>query len=109
MAIDHEERPTRGQLTSLGPLLTGDHDGDATVAPLLAPLLAPLFGGDVPVRFILWDGGALGPEGEPGTVVLRSPRVLTRLIWSPDELGIARSFIAGDLDLDGHLFELLKT
>jgi cyclopropane-fatty-acyl-phospholipid synthase len=75
----------------------------------MAPMLAMLFGGEVPVRFVFWDGSALGPEDGPGTVVLRSVRVLTRLIWSPDELGIARSFIAGDLVLDGRLFELLET
>jgi cyclopropane-fatty-acyl-phospholipid synthase len=75
----------------------------------MAPLLERLFGGDISVRFVFWDGSALGPEDGPGTVVLRSACVLTRLIWSPDELGITRSFIAGDLDLDGRLFDLLET
>jgi cyclopropane-fatty-acyl-phospholipid synthase len=74
----------------------------------MAPLLAQLFGGEVPVRFVFWDGSAVGPEDGPGTVILRSARVLTRLIWSPDELGLARGFVSGDIDLDGRLFDLLE-
>jgi cyclopropane-fatty-acyl-phospholipid synthase len=33
---------------------------------------------------------------------------LTRLIWSPDEVGIARAFICGDIDLDGDAFAVLR-
>src|ERR1700722_20384268 len=109
MAIQHDERPTQGQLTSdVGDIERG-HNGDATVAGRMAPLLALLFGEPWPIRFVFWDGSALGREDGPGTVVLRSARVLTRLIWSPDELGVARSFVTGDLDLDGYLFDLLET
>ena len=75
----------------------------------MAPLFAQLFDEEIPARFVFWDRSALGREDGPGTVVLRSARVLTRLVWSPDELGIARSFVAGDIDLDGRLFDLLET
>ena len=73
------------------------------------PLLAQLFGGAVPIRFVFWDGSALGREDGSGTVVLRSARVVTQLIWSPDELGVARSFVTGDIDIDGSLSEVLAT
>jgi cyclopropane-fatty-acyl-phospholipid synthase len=109
VAIHHDERPTRSEPISAVADIARDEDADATVAEQMSPLLAQLCGGDIPVRFVFWDGSALGPEDGPGTVVLRSARVLTRLIWSPGELGVARSFIAGDLDLDGRLFELLET
>ena len=79
------------------------------MAERMAPLFAQLFDQEIPARFVFWDWSAVGREDSPGTVVLRSARVLTRLVWSPDELGIARSFVAGDIDLDGRLFDLLET
>src|ERR1700722_12702088 len=101
MAVHHDERPTRRQRTSVVAVAPQGQDAVATVAERMAPLLAQLFGGAIPVRFVFWDGSALGPEDGPGRVVLRSVRVLTRLIWSPDELGMARSFVEGDIDFDG--------
>ncbi|WP_374208493.1 hypothetical protein [Streptomyces lincolnensis] len=33
---------------------------------------------------------------------------LRRLLWRPGELGLARTWVAGDLEVDGDLYELLK-
>jgi cyclopropane-fatty-acyl-phospholipid synthase len=109
MAVHRDECPTRGERTSTVAVVPRDQDAPVTVAERMAPLLAQLFGGEVPTRFAFWDGSAFGREDGPGTVVVRSARVVTRLTRSPDELGIARSFVAGDLDLDGRLFDLLET
>ncbi len=79
-----------------------------SVAATLAPLVALLFGGEPPVRFAYWDGSESGPDKSPGAVVLRSPDVLRRLVWSPDELGLARSFVAGDLDVEGDLYATIR-
>jgi cyclopropane-fatty-acyl-phospholipid synthase len=57
----------------------------------------------LPVRVRAWDGSEAGPEDAP-VVVLRSRRGLRRLVWAPDELGLARAYVAGDLDVDGDLF-----
>ena len=76
-------------------------------AARISPLLDGIFSEGPPVRFVLWDGSEVGPPEGPGTVRLRSPAALTRLIWSPDELGLARSFVAGDIELDGDLYEIL--
>src|SRR5665213_3690073 len=108
MAIHHDEHETRGHLPSLDTVVTPSEPEDAGVARLMSPLLSMLFGGGAPIRFVFWDGSALGPEGGPGSVVLNSVRALTRLIWSPDELGMARSFISGEMDLDGEIYDLLK-
>ena len=63
--------------------------------------------GASPCVSLFWDGSAAGPLGGPGTLVLRAPRALARLVWSPDELGMARAFVTGDIDFDGDLFEML--
>jgi cyclopropane-fatty-acyl-phospholipid synthase len=65
-----------------------------------------LFGGPVPVRIRAWDGSTIGP-GRGATVVLHSPLALRRLLWSPGELGLCRAYVAGDLDIEGEVFDVL--
>jgi hypothetical protein len=49
-------------------------------------------------------------EGGPGRVVIRRvPMPCVVIVWSPDELGIARAFVAGDIDLIGPLAPLLRS
>ncbi len=78
------------------------------VAAIVQPLLRTMFPGGVPVRFVFWDGSAIGSDDAPGRVTLRSPRAVTRLLWAPGELGVARAFVSGDLDADGDLYQLLR-
>ncbi len=73
-----------------------------TVATDIAALIAPLFEGTMPVGVRAWDGSTAGPINAP-SVVLRSPRALAHLAWAPGELGLARAYVAGDLDVDGDL------
>ncbi|HLH83047.1 MAG TPA: cyclopropane-fatty-acyl-phospholipid synthase family protein [Trebonia sp.] len=61
----------------------------------------------LPVRVRAWDGSEAGPEGTP-VVVLRSPRALRRVLWRPGELGLARAYVSGDLDVEGDLAEGLR-
>ena len=75
-------------------------------AAAVEPLLSHFFGGSPPVRVQFWDGTTLGPvEGD--TLEVQSRDAVRRLLWSPDELGLARAFVAGDLDFDGDMFEML--
>ena len=41
-------------------------------------------------------------------LVARSPRALRRLLWRPGELGLARAYVTGDLDVEGDLTEGLR-
>ncbi|TDO18330.1 cyclopropane-fatty-acyl-phospholipid synthase [Mycobacterium sp. BK086] len=61
---------------------------------------------ELPVRIRAWDGSEAGPAGP--VLVIRSRRALRRLVWAPGELGLARAFVAGDLDVDGDLGEGLR-
>ena len=56
----------------------------------------------LPVRVRAWDGTEAGPPSAP-VVVLRSPLALRRLLWRPGELGLARAYVTGDLDVEGDL------
>jgi cyclopropane-fatty-acyl-phospholipid synthase len=79
-----------------------------SAAAAFAPLLRIALGDLVPVRFAFWDGSSVGPETGPGTVRVHSARALRRMIWSPGELGLGRAFVAGELDLEGDAFEVLR-
>jgi cyclopropane-fatty-acyl-phospholipid synthase len=65
-----------------------------------------LFGVPLPMRIRAWDGSQAGPPGVP-TVVVRNRRALRRLLWKPGELGLARAWVAGDLDIEGDFYAAL--
>ncbi|MFE0605507.1 class I SAM-dependent methyltransferase [Streptomyces sp. NPDC058892] len=75
-------------------------------APRLAALAETLLGGPLPVRIRAWDGTEAGPPDGP-VLVVRGRRALRRILWKPGELGLARAWVAGDLTVEGDLFELL--
>ena len=80
-----------------------------TVAGLFAPLLQAVLGGAPPVRFEFWDGSFAGPEEGSNVLKVQSPHALRRMIWSPGELGLGRAYVAGDLDVQGDVFTVLRT
>jgi cyclopropane-fatty-acyl-phospholipid synthase len=77
-----------------------------TAAQVLGPLLHRALGGDLPFRLRFWDGSVAGPES-PFTLVIVRRRALRRLLWAPDEIGLARAYVTGDLDVEGDLFAVL--
>ncbi len=77
------------------------------VAGRLATVVERLLGARLPIGLRVWDGSTAGPQDGP-VAVIRSDRALRRLLWNPDELGLARAYVAGELDVDGDLTEALK-
>ncbi|MEU2392972.1 cyclopropane-fatty-acyl-phospholipid synthase family protein [Streptomyces sp. NPDC007369] len=75
-------------------------------APRLAAVAETLLGAPLPVRIRAWDGSEAGPPSGP-VLVLARRRALRRILWRPGELGLARAWVAGDLTVDGDLYELL--
>ncbi len=75
------------------------------VAPRLAEALGIVLGTpEIPLRLRAWDGSEAGPAGAP-VIEFRSPRGLRRMLWSPNQLGLSRAYVAGDIDGPGDLFE----
>ena len=73
----------------------------------LAPLVDDVLGGDIPLAVEAYDGSRAGPADARTTLVIRNPDGLRRVITAPGELGIARAYVAGDLDVDGSIWDLL--
>jgi Protein of unknown function (DUF1295) len=80
---------------------------DQGAAQVIAALLKAHAGLDLPVRLRTWDGSEAGPRGAPAPVA-RSPRALRRILWHPGQLGLARAYISGDLDVEGDLTDGLR-
>ncbi|MDJ0322782.1 class I SAM-dependent methyltransferase [Cryobacterium sp. PH31-AA6] len=67
----------------------------------LAEIMEILAGGRLPLRFTAYDGSAAGPPDAPLGLELKSPRGTTYLATGRGDLGLARAYIAGDLDVHG--------
>lgn len=78
----------------------------ADAALRLRDLVGQLLGVPLPVRIRAWDGSEAGPPDAPALVV-RNRRAVRRLLFKPGELGLARAWVAGDLDIDGDLYTAL--
>jgi cyclopropane-fatty-acyl-phospholipid synthase len=76
--------------------------GPGRAADRIAAVVGELFGGQLPVRIRAWDGTEAGPADGP-VVVLSSKQALRRILWQPGELGLARAYVTGELDVDGDL------
>ncbi|MEY2453774.1 MAG: cyclopropane-fatty-acyl-phospholipid synthase [Acidimicrobiaceae bacterium] len=73
----------------------------------LASLIESVLGSDLPIAVRGYDGSALGPPDAPATIVLRSRDALRRIVTTPGELGFARAYVSGELDVEGDIYAAL--
>jgi cyclopropane-fatty-acyl-phospholipid synthase len=78
-------------------------------APLAARLERRLPGG-LPFAVRFWDQSELRPEGDASgdTIVVRDSRALSYIATAPNQVGLGRAWVAGDLELDGDLERALR-
>jgi cyclopropane-fatty-acyl-phospholipid synthase len=55
----------------------------------------------MPIRFEAFDGSSIGPEDSKIKLRLRNERGLSYLMTAPGDLGFARAYVAGDLEVEG--------
>lgn len=73
----------------------------------LSSLIESVLGADLPIAVRGYDGSALGPPDAPATIVLRSRDALRRIVTAPGELGFARAYVSGELDVEGDIYAAL--
>ncbi|WP_026248959.1 SAM-dependent methyltransferase [Streptomyces sp. LaPpAH-108] len=78
----------------------------ADAASRLVSVAEQLLGAPLPVRIRAWDGSQAGPPNVP-VLVVRNRRALRRILFKPGELGLARAWVSGDLDIEGDLYSAL--
>jgi cyclopropane-fatty-acyl-phospholipid synthase len=67
----------------------------------IASLISRLADEEPPFRVEAFDGSALGPKDAPITVRLTNERGLRYIVTAPGDLGMARAYVTGDLQIDG--------
>lgn len=78
---------------------------------MIADTLGAALDRDPPVAVRFWDGSLLPGRDEGSdlpTVVVRSPRALAALVREPSQLGLARAWASGLVDVEGDLEEALR-
>jgi len=77
------------------------HDPTAAPPLTLAEAFQAVVDGPLPLRLTAYDGSATGPDDAPVGLHLRSPRGAAYIATAPGDLGLARAYVSGDLDIEG--------
>ncbi|NLG45489.1 class I SAM-dependent methyltransferase [Gordonia sp. (in: high G+C Gram-positive bacteria)] len=67
----------------------------------LAQIFESLVGPDLAIRITAYDGSSAGPENAEFGLNLKTPRGTTYMVTAPGDLGLARAYVAGDVELIG--------
>ena len=67
----------------------------------ISEAISRLMAGRVPFRFTAYDGSRTGPESSKIHLHLKNERGLSYLLTAPGDLGMARAYVSGDLDVLG--------
>ncbi|MFN8145959.1 MAG: class I SAM-dependent methyltransferase [Candidatus Nanopelagicales bacterium] len=71
----------------------------------LAEVVSMFVGPDAAdVEFTAYDGSRFGRQGSDIRIDVRSPRAVSYLMSSPGQLGLARAYVTGELEVYGDLF-----
>jgi cyclopropane-fatty-acyl-phospholipid synthase len=73
----------------------------------LAEVFERVAGPDAPVEFLAYDGSRAGAEGSPVRITVKSPTAVRYLAQAPGEMGLARAFVSGHMDVDGDMYTAL--
>ena len=60
---------------------------------------------DCGVNFVAYDGSRAGDPDSDIRVVVKSPKAVGAFMSAPGQLGIARAYVHGDLDIEGDIYE----
>jgi len=78
----------------------------------VATFVASIFDGQLPFRVEAFDGSSAAPNVESSanniTLKILNRDALVRFITRPGELGLARAYVAGDIDVEGDLDALFS-
>ncbi|WP_214320537.1 SAM-dependent methyltransferase [Nonomuraea sediminis] len=73
----------------------------------LATIFEKIVGANTNIAFHAYDGSKAGPDGADITIEVKSPIAVAYLAQAPGELGLARAYISGHLNVQGDMYTLL--
>ena len=74
----------------------------------LAEVFDRATGSQTGIEFQAYDGSRSGPAGAPIRVEIRSPRAVRYLVQARNDLGLARAYVSGELEVHGDLHLALR-
>ncbi|GGK64363.1 cyclopropane-fatty-acyl-phospholipid synthase [Planomonospora parontospora subsp. parontospora] len=74
----------------------------------LAEIFENVVGPDAGIGFAAYDGSKAGPSDAEVTLEVKSPIAVAYLAQAPGELGLARAYVSGHLDVHGDMYTLLS-
>lgn len=69
----------------------------------LTDVMERVIGADVPLAYSAYDGSRAGHPDPIATVVIRDRRAFNHMATAPGELGLARAYVSGAMDIEGDL------
>ncbi|MET9342609.1 class I SAM-dependent methyltransferase [Nonomuraea sp. NPDC003804] len=73
----------------------------------LASIFEKIVGADTNIAFMAYDGSKAGPDGADVRIEVKSPIAVAYLAQAPGELGLARAYVSGHIDVHGDMYTLL--
>ena len=73
----------------------------------LAEIFTSIVPADRGVGFRAYDGSSAGPTDAVVTLDVRTPRAVQYLAGAPSQLGLARAYVSGDLEIIGDAYEAM--
>jgi cyclopropane-fatty-acyl-phospholipid synthase len=73
----------------------------------LASIFEKIVGPEANIAFHAYDGSKAGPDGADIMLEVKSPIAVAYLAQAPGELGLARAYVSGHIDVHGDLYTLL--
>lgn len=73
----------------------------------IADLFQLVAGSDAPIAFLAYDGSRAGPSNAEAYLEVRSPRALSYFAWAPGPIGLARAYVAGDVEVVGDMYAVI--
>jgi cyclopropane-fatty-acyl-phospholipid synthase len=73
----------------------------------IAPVIWEVAAAGLPVAIEAFDGSRAGPADAACCIRINSPRALNYVATAPSDLGLARAYVSGALDLEGDMYTAL--
>ena len=74
----------------------------------IAPVFEKVIGPGKPIAFHAFDGSTAGPDDAVARLVIKDPRAINYVVTAPSDLGLARAYVSGAMDLEGDIYATLE-
>ncbi len=79
-----------------------------SAATVVGRALNALLGGAPQLDLAFWDGSSIAGADPVGTLRFTSEDAIRRIVRMPNEVGFARAFVTGELEVEGDLFATVR-